>query len=344
MSRIIITGDAGFIGFHVAKALLSAGHTVLGLDGLTNYYDPELKHDRLRLLNELPGFTHITVMLEQLKSVEPQLHAFKPDVIIHLAAQAGVRYSLENPDAYLSSNIEGTLRILEFARESAPKHLLIASTSSAYGGNTKLPFAETDATRSPVSLYSATKLATEALSHSFSHLWKIPTTCFRFFTVYGPWGRPDMALFKFVDAINKNKAIDVYGQGEMSRDFTYIDDLVSAVTALVPIAPTQGQPQSDNDTLSAVAPYRIVNIAGGRPTPLMDFIAAIEKAMATPAKLNLMPMQPGDVVATWADPSLLRALIGEAPTTPVTEGVQKFVEWHTEYFTARDANTPDRSA
>ena len=335
MSQIIVTGDAGFIGFHLSRALLAAGHNVLGIDGLTDYYSPQLKLDRLRQLEQHSNFRHFTVMLEDLKSVEPDLLAFAPQIIIHLAAQAGVRYSLENPDAYVSSNVEGTLRVLELARAAKPSHLLIASTSSVYGGNAKLPFSESDVTQTQVSLYAATKLASEALAHSFSHLWKIPTTCLRLFTVYGPWGRPDMALFKFVDAIKRNEPIDVYGHGAMARDFTYIDDLVASISALIPLAPSEGAPCGAHDTLSPVAPYRIVNLGAGSPTQLMEFVSAVETAVGTPAKTNMLPMQPGDVVSTCADPSLLHDLIGQLPATPLVNGVDEFVEWHRIYFVAR---------
>ncbi|MDQ1204471.1 NAD-dependent epimerase/dehydratase family protein [Microbacterium sp. SORGH_AS_0862] len=338
MTRYLITGDAGFIGFHLSRLLVNQGHEVLGLDGMTDYYDPQLKRDRLAVLEALGGFTHTTVMLENLADARPDVEEFAPEVVIHLAAQAGVRYSLENPDAYISSNVEGTLRLLELARDLKPKHLMIASTSSVYGGNTSMPFSELDSTRSPMSLYAATKLATEALSHSFSHLWSIPTTVFRFFTVYGPWGRPDMALFKFVSAIEAGRPIDVYGHGKMARDFTYVDDLVAAIVALSTTIPYAGSTVSPVDTLSPVAPHRVVNLGGGQPVALMDFIEAVERALGTTAEKVLLPMQPGDVVATSSDPTLLRQLIGTVPSTSVGEGVRAFVEWHANYFAQRRGN------
>ncbi|MDR6199291.1 UDP-glucuronate 4-epimerase [Microbacterium sp. SORGH_AS428] len=340
MTRYLITGDAGFIGFHLTSHLLGLGHEVLGVDGMTNYYDPQLKSDRLEILSGMTGFAHHTALLENLADISKEIKVFEPEVIVHLAAQAGVRYSLENPDAYISSNVEGTLRVLELARDLKPRHLMIASTSSVYGGNESIPFAETDPTRSPVSLYAATKLATEALAHSFSHLWSLPTTAFRFFTVYGPWGRPDMALFKFVRAIREGEPIDVYGYGEMKRDFTYVDDLVVAIAALADKPPVAGSPVSEHDTLSPVAPYRVVNLGGGQPVALMEFIEAIESAVGQTAQKNMLPMQPGDVVATSADPSLLRALIDEIPATPVSEGVLAFTKWYITYHSAATGTKP----
>lgn len=336
MTRFLVTGDAGFIGFHVSRRLLTEGHEVLGIDGLTDYYDPRLKADRLEILNQFDRFTHRTVMLEDLGGHDDVLAEFSPEIMLHLAAQAGVRYSLENPDAYISSNVEGSLRLLELARGLKPKHLMLASTSSVYGGNEYMPFSESDPTRYPVSLYAATKLSMEALAHSFSHLWSIPTTTFRFFTVYGPWGRPDMALFKFVKAIQQGQAIDIYGQGEMSRDFTYIDDLVHSIIALADVPPVIGRPVSQLDTLSPVAPHRVVNLGGGTPIALMDFIAAVEAAMETVALKNYLPMQQGDVVATSADPRLLQQLIGSAPATPVGVGVKEFVRWYIERVRSAD--------
>jgi UDP-glucuronate 4-epimerase len=335
MTRFLITGDAGFIGFHLSRTLLAAGHTVLGIDGMTNYYDPQLKTDRLAILEGLPGFHHVTTMLEDLRRTRAPIVDFAPEIIVHLAAQAGVRYSLENPDVYISSNVEGTLRLLELARDVKPKHLLVASTSSVYGGNEAFPFSESDPTRSPMSLYAATKVATEALAHSYSHLWEIPTTAFRFFTVYGPWGRPDMALFKFVSAIEEGRPIDVYGHGKMARDFTYVDDLVASVSALIRTIPVQGQPVSPHDTLSAVAPFRVVNIGGGQPVELMEFVRAIEHEVRRDAIKNYLPMQPGDVVATAADATLLRELIGTVPTTAVQTGVAAFVDWYMQYYSGR---------
>lgn len=332
MARFVVTGDAGFIGFHLARALLGAGHDVLGIDAMTNYYDLQLKRDRLAQLYRWEGFAHVTERLESTEIVAKIIAEFAPTSLFHLAAQAGVRYSLEAPQSYLDSNVDGTFSILEAGRRAGVEHLLVASTSSVYGGNNKLPFTETDPIRSPVSLYAASKIAAEALTHSYSHLWGIPVTCFRFFTVYGPWGRPDMALFKFVSAMKQGHAIDVYGHGAMKRDFTYIDDLVSAMIALESQRPVIGSPCGDSDTLSPVAPFRIVNIGGGQPVPLMDFILAVEDSLGQVAVKNMLAMQPGDVVATESDTTLLRDLIGEIPSTPIRTGVKEFVEWYSAYY------------
>jgi UDP-glucuronate 4-epimerase len=335
MAKIVVTGHAGFIGFHAARAYLDSGHTVLGIDSLTDYYDPQLKQDRLRALESSPRLTNERIALEDRDSVVGAIKDFQPDVIIHLAAQAGVRYSLENPDVYISSNVLGTHAILEAARVTMPSHLMIASTSSVYGGNRVRPSSESHKTDAPMSLYASTKIAAEAMAHSYAHLWKIPTTCFRFFTVYGPWGRPDMALFKFVNAIDNNEPIDIYGFGEMRRDFTYIDDLIAAIRGLSMSPPRESQKIGDNDSLSPVAPFRTVNIAGASPIDLMDFVGAVEDAMGRTAQKRMLPMQPGDVVATSADASLLKDLIGEIPKTPVSDGVAAFVDWHKQYRKAR---------
>ncbi|MEO2131227.1 MAG: NAD-dependent epimerase/dehydratase family protein [Microbacterium sp.] len=327
-----MTGDAGFIGFHLANALLGGGHEVLGIDGMTDYYDVQLKRDRLAQLEKWDRFTHVTERLEATDSVTKWIVDFAPSAVFHLAAQAGVRYSLEAPQAYLDSNVSGTFSVLEAARVAKVDHLLVASTSSVYGGNDRLPFAETDTTRAPMSLYAASKIAAEALAHSYANLWDIPTTCFRFFTVYGPWGRPDMALFKFVSAIKAGRAIDVYGQGSMRRDFTYIDDLVRSMVALEGCRPVPGMRESSRDTVSGVAPFRIVNIGGGQPVPLMDFIEAVEESLGEVAEKNMLGMQPGDVVATESDTGLLRDLVGEVPATPIREGVRQFVEWYSDYY------------
>lgn len=255
----------------------------------------------------------------------------QPDMIVHLAAQAGVRYSLENPDAYISANLVGTFNVLEVAREIEPKHLLLASTSSVSGGNEKMPFAETHLTDAPLTLYAATKKAGEAMSHSYASLWNIPTTCFRFFTVYGPWGRPDMALFKFVKAIEEGQPIDVYGEGRMGRDFTYIDDLVEGIVRLMDCVPEQGKPiegEGVTDSLSPAAPWRVVNIAGGQPVGLMPFIETIENCLGKQANKNMLPMQKGDVRETFSDSSLLTALTGFTPGISVEEGVAAFVNWY----------------
>ena len=329
--RVLVTGDAGFIGFHVARRMLAAGAVVLGVDGMTDYYDINLKKRRLAQLGRTSSYTHIDLMLEARDEFIQQATKFRPDVIIHLAAQAGVRYSIEQPTAYLSSNVDGTFSVLEAAKVTRTSHLLIASTSSVYGGNQHVPFAEVDRTDSPVSLYAATKKATEALAHSYSSLYRLPTTAFRFFTVYGPWGRPDMALFKFVEAMLAGKPIDVYGNGKMRRDFTYIDDLVGAIERLIDHPPTAGLAVGKFDSVSPVAPFRTVNIAGGKPTGLMDFISEIEEALAIKAQMNFMPMQDGDMVETFADATLLRELIGQLNVTPLAEGVRNFIDWFQEY-------------
>ncbi len=325
--KIFVTGTAGFIGFHLARRLLADGHTVTGYDGLTNYYDPSLKRARLAILAEQPGFTQIEGLLEDAAGLGDALRRSDAEIVVHLAAQAGVRYSLEAPQSYIQSNVVGTANLLEALRRHRPRHLIFASTSSVYGGNTTFPFAETDRADGPVSLYAATKKSGEAMVHSYAHLFDIASTCLRFFTVYGPWSRPDMAPIKFLSAMLEGRPIDVYGQGRMRRDFTYVDDLVAAIAALMQRAPVLGQPVA-HDSLSAVAPFRIVNIAGGAPTELMDFIAAIERAAGVDAKLNMLPMQPGDVVATEADTRLLRALIGSVPETPIDIGVTRFVDWY----------------
>lgn len=333
--KIFVTGTAGFIGFHLAKKLLADGHSVVGYDGLTTYYDVSLKLKRNAILKQSNHFTSIEAMLEDKPVLDDAIGRFSPDIIVHLAAQAGVRYSIEHPEAYVSANLVGTFNILEAARNYSPKHLLIASTSSVYGGNESMPFNEADRSDFPVSLYAATKKSCEAMSHSYSHLFKIPVTCFRFFTVYGPWGRPDMALFKFVSAIENDTPIDVYGNGQMSRDFTYIDDLVSGITRLMDNPPEEGNPVSGDDftdSISPVAPWRTVNIAGGNPVGLMPFIEAVEAALGKIAKKNMLPMQQGDVTMTYANPNLLKALTGFSPTIDVTEGVRAFVDWYHEEY------------
>ncbi len=329
--RIFITGTAGFIGFHLARLLLDQGHAVHGYDGMTDYYDVALKQARHALLGEAAGFAATEAMLEDAATLGAAIDGFAPDVIVHLAAQAGVRYSLENPRAYIDSNVVGTFNVMEAARRHAVRHLLLASTSSVYGANEAMPFHETDKADTPLTIYAATKKATEAMSHSYAHLWNLPTTLFRFFTVYGPWGRPDMALFKFVEAIRAGRPIDLYNHGDMVRDFTYVDDLVRAIALLIDVAPVRPASAADiapGDTLSPVAPWRVVNIGNADKVRLTDFVDAIEAELGIPAIRNLLPIQPGDVPATWADTSLLRRLTGFAPQTPFREGVARFVAWH----------------
>ena len=327
--RVLVTGAAGFIGFHLSRRLLADGWEVDGFDGMTPYYDVTLKQARWAELERSPRFRGRIAMLEDFAA----LAAFadpKPDIVVHLAAQAGVRYSLENPRAYVDANLVGTFNVLEVSR--GVRHLLLASTSSVYGANAAMPFRETDRTDHPLTLYAATKKASEDMAHSYAHLWKTPTTAFRFFTVYGPWGRPDMALFKFVAATLKGEPIEVYGHGEMKRDFTYVDDLVEAVVRLIDKPPREGEPVGPMDSLSPAAPYRVVNIGGGQPVGLLPFIAAIERALGRPIEKRMLPMQKGDVPATWAAPDLLRALTGYVPTTDVETGVRAFVEWRHGFY------------
>lgn len=328
--KVLVTGAAGFIGFHLSQRLLAAGHEVVGLDALTSYYDPALKQARLELLGTHERFSFGRIDLVDAGALEAFVAAAGAEIVFHLAAQPGVRYSIENPQSYIQSNVVGTANLLETLRRHPPRHLIFASTSSVYGGNQTMPHAETDRADFPLSLYAATKKSGEALVHSYSHLWSIPATCLRFFTVYGPYGRPDMALFKFAHAIAAGEAIDVYGNGQMRRDFTYVEDLTAAMEAIMTRAPVMGQPVA-GDSLSAVAPFRLLNIGGGRPVELMDFIASLERAMGTKAKLNMLPMQPGDVIATQADTSLLQALVGELPDTSLDEGIDTFVAWFKTY-------------
>lgn len=332
--RVFITGTAGFIGFHLARQLLADGHEVVGYDGMTPYYDVALKRARHAILAEANRFTAVEAMLEDGARLEGEISGFAPDIVVHLAAQAGVRYSLEAPEAYVSANLAGTFNLLEALRRTRVRHFLFASTSSVYGGNEDFPFAEADRTDFPVSLYAATKKAGEAMSHSYAHLFDVPTTCFRFFTVYGPWGRPDMALFKFVSAIEEGEPIDIYGMGKMRRDFTYVDDLVASIIALFDAVPQAGRPAARAgvaDSLSPVAPWRSVNIAGGQPVELMDFIGTIERQMGREAQKRMLPMQAGDVTATEADARLLAALTGQQPTTRIEDGVKAFIDWYRDW-------------
>lgn len=333
--RVFVTGTAGFIGFHLARLLLAEGVEVHGYDGFTDYYDVALKRRRHALLAQSPQFTATEAMLEDEASVLAAVDGFQPDVIVHLAAQAGVRYSLENPRAYLDSNIVGTLNVMEAARRQNVVHLLMASTSSVYGANEAMPFVETEKADTQLTIYAATKKANESMGHAYAHLWNLPTTMFRFFTVYGPWGRPDMALFKFVEAILKGAPIDIYNQGEMWRDFTYVDDLVRAIRLLIvtpPIRPASPEAIAPGDSLSPVAPFRIVNIGNSEKVRLLDFIAAIEDSLGMKAERNLMPMQKGDVPATWANAVLLRQLTGYAPQTNYRDGIAQFVAWYRDYY------------
>lgn len=335
MKRIFVTGSAGFIGFHLSRLLLEEGHAVHGYDGITDYYDVALKRDRHALLAGHARFAATEAMLEDAAALDAAIDAFAPDAIVHLAAQAGVRYSLENPRAYVDANVVGTFNVMEAARRIGVAHLLIASTSSVYGANEAMPFRETEKADLPLTIYAATKKATEAMSHAYAHLHDLPTTLFRFFTVYGPWGRPDMAPIKFAAAIASGRPIDVYNHGEMFRDFTYVDDLVRAIRLLIDVPPVRPASAADvaaDDSLSPVAPWRVVNIGNSDRVRLTDFIDAMEDSLGTKAIRNLLPIQPGDVPATWADATLLQRLTGYRPQTDFRDGVARFVAWYRDYY------------
>jgi UDP-glucuronate 4-epimerase len=335
MRKALITGTAGFIGFHLAQLLLAEGFAVVGYDALTDYYDVRLKQRRHQMLRQNQYFSACEAWLEDFATLRDFAMAEKPDVIVHLAAQAGVRYSLENPRAYIDANITGTFNVMEVARELGVDHLLMASTSSVYGANEDMPFNEREKCDTPLTLYAATKKANEAMAHSYAHLWNLPTTMFRFFTVYGPWGRPDMALFKFTRGILEGTPIDIYNNGEMYRDFTYVTDLVRGIRLLidaVPERPDQPDAIGGHDSLSPVAPWRVVNIGNSTKVRLMDFITAIEEECGRDARKNFMPMQMGDVPATWADATLLKELTGYSPQTDIREGIRQFVGWYRDYY------------
>ncbi|WP_166418689.1 GDP-mannose 4,6-dehydratase [Cochlodiniinecator piscidefendens] len=335
MRTVLVTGSAGFIGFHLSALLLSEGFRVVGYDGLSDYYDVQLKKDRHAELLKNDNFSCEIGQLEDFDQLRALCLREKPDVIVHLAAQAGVRYSLENPRAYIESNVVGTFNVMECARELGVDHLLMASTSSIYGANEEMPFSEMHKVDSQLTIYAATKKANEAMGHSYAHLWNLPTTMFRFFTVYGPWGRPDMAPYKFTKGILEGTPIDIYNHGEMFRDFTYVVDLVRGIRGLIdaaPVCPDSAAHIEEGDSLSAVAPYRVVNIGNSDKVRLMDFIEAIEDAAGKKAERNYMEMQKGDVTATWADASLLQRLTGYKPETDVREGMARFVEWYRTYY------------
>lgn len=334
--KALVTGAAGFIGFHLSKRLLNDSWKVIGVDSMSDYYDVSLKHNRESILKKYTSYQSIHEKVEKPNLLMGVFEHERPDVVIHLAAQAGVRYSIEQPRSYLESNIIGTFELLEAARKYPPAHMLLASTSSVYGANEDMPYRETMKTDHQMSFYAATKKSTENIAHSYSHLFDLPITMCRFFTVYGPWGRPDMALFKFTKAVLENAKIDVYNQGNMSRDFTYIDDLINSIRLLIETSP-HSQPTEINlldtqDSKSAVAPFRVVNIGNSKPQKLLDFIYEIEKNTGRIALKNYLPMQPGDVQATYADTTLLDGLIGKRSTTSIQIGVKKFIDWYRHYY------------
>ena len=334
-NTVFITGTAGFIGFHLAQTFLSKNWKVVGFDAMTNYYDFNLKKDRQSILKKNPSFLAYKGLLQDPKLLNEVYERHKPKIIIHLAAQAGVRYSIDNPISYVESNLIGTFHILELARKHKPKHLLMASTSSVYGSNIDMPLHENQKSDTPMSFYAATKKSNEAMAHSYSHLYHVPITMFRFFTVYGPWGRPDMALFKFTSNILSGKPIDIYNNGNMVRDFTYISDLVNAIYLLsdkIPLLPRNRDKEIKYDSISDVAPFRIVNIGNSKPVNLLDFIAELEKVLCINAKKNYLSMQDGDVHKTHSDISLLENLIGCQPKTTINEGITRFVEWYHSYY------------
>ena len=333
--KALVTGSSGFIGFHLCTRLLAEGWEVVGVDAMTDYYDVRIKERRQAMLMQNARFRVVNDRIEAPGLLHGLMEEVRPDAVVHLAAQAGVRYSIDNPESYVEANLIGTFRLLEAIRAFPPAHSLMASTSSVYGANTDMPFAETQKADTPMSFYAATKKANEAMAHSYAHLYGLPVTMFRFFTVYGPWGRPDMALFKFTKAILEDRPIDVYNHGDMSRDFTYVADLVSGIVGLidaVPVRPATPDAVPEGDSLSPVAPFRVVNIGNSNSVRLTEFIEAIETATGRRAERNYMDMQPGDVPATWADASLLQSLTGYRPQTSVQDGVARFVEWYREYF------------
>ncbi|WP_274648947.1 NAD-dependent epimerase [Paenibacillus humicola] len=335
---LLVTGCAGFIGFHAARRWLAEGGRVIGLDSLNDYYDPDLKRARLAQLRRQPGFAFVQAALEEREAVERCFAGgHRPDAVLHLAAQPGIRYSLVNPQAYVDANVTGFLNVLEACRSYGTRHLLFASSSSVYGSNTAMPFSASDPADHPISLYAATKKAGELMAHAYSHLYGIPATGLRFFTVYGPWGRPDMAVYKFTKAILAGEPIAVYNEGRMKRDFTYVDDIIEGIVQLIPRPPKPDPAWNGSrpDPSTSGAPYRIYNIGGSRPVGLLDCIAAIERALKRRAVLDLLPMQPGDVPETFADVGPLVREIGYAPKTPIEEGIPRFVEWYLAYHNKR---------
>ncbi len=336
--KVLVTGAAGFIGFHLSRRLLNDGYEVVGIDNINDYYDPSLKEARIEQIAD-DNFTFIKLDLADLDGVKKLFAEHKFNKVVNLAAQAGVRYSLENPYAYVNSNLVGFVNILEGCRHQKVEHLVYASSSSVYGANTVIPFKEEHNVDHPVSLYAASKKANELMAHTYSHLYNLPTTGLRFFTVYGPWGRPDMALFKFTKAILNGDPIDVYNHGDMQRDFTYIDDIVEGVVRTLERTPKGDKNWSGEhpDPASSYAPYRVYNIGNNNPVKLMDMIALLEEELGQTAQKNMLPIQPGDVYITYADASNLMADTGFAPSTPLKEGIKRFVDWYVEYFKVKRA-------
>lgn len=332
--KVLLTGAAGFIGMTVALRLLARGDDVVGLDNLNPYYDVQLKLDRLKRLRAHAGFRFVESDVADRPAVDSLFAVEGFDRVVHLAAQAGVRYSLQNPHAYIESNIVGFMNVLEGCRHHGVKHLVYASSSSVYGGNTRMPFSEHDGVDHPVSLYAATKKANELMAHTYSHLYKLPTTGLRFFTVYGPWGRPDMALFLFTKAILEGRPIDVFNHGNMKRDFTYVDDIAEGVVRVLdrPAMPNLDYRPADPDPATSDAPYRVFNIGNQDPVPLLDFIASIETALGKTAEKRLLPLQDGDVPATYADAQALRDWVDCVPATPIQIGIDRFVAWYRDYY------------
>lgn len=332
--NVLVTGAAGFIGMHLSQRLLARGDQVVGVDNLNDYYDPQLKRDRLARLTSKPGFRFEQMDIADREGMKALFERESFDVVVNLAAQAGVRYSLVNPHAYIDANIVGFTNVLEGCRHHGVKHLVYASSSSVYGGNEDMPFSEHAGVDHPISLYAATKKANELMAHTYSHLYGLPTTGLRFFTVYGPWGRPDMALFLFTKAMIEGRPIELFNEGRMQRDFTYVDDIVEGVVRVIdrPAAPLEGFDKKQPDPARSWAPFRVFNIGNQGPVELMQFVGAIEKALGVTAQKQMRPMQPGDVPATFADVSELTDWTGFKPGTPIEAGVARFVEWYRSYF------------
>jgi len=331
--KILVTGSSGFIGFHLSKLLLKKGHKVLGVDCMNNYYDVNLKKARLNILKNYKNFLFIKTSIENEKKIKNIFKKFKPDFVIHLAAQAGVRYSIDKPRVYLKSNIDGSFNIIEYSYKFGVKHLIMASSSSVYGANKKIPFKEIDKTESQLSIYASTKKTNESMAHSYSNIWKIPITMLRFFTVYGPWGRPDMALFKFTEGILKDNPIDIYNNGNMFRDFTYIEDIIKGIYLLLNKIPNKKQlGKFKNDSLSEVAPFRILNIGNSKKIPLLDFLNEIEFRLNKKAIRNYMPLQKGDVKETLSNINLIKSLTKYNPKTNYKKGIKEFIKWYKLYY------------